>query len=169
MFIRVKTIKNARYAYLVRNEWTAQGPRQKVHKYLGRLVTSTKIHTLDAPELTGSLATCLKTLVSRELQQHGFSKEEHVHTLNSVRCNIEQHTCMIGDKPAVLALNNGHLCDVTLKNLLGFQPVDADIPEEVNGKALAFALIKAGIQVSDEVFVQLVDVAVKELGPRPAE
>ena len=43
MFVRVKNIKGRKYAYLVENEWTPWGSRQRVTKYLGKLVSLERI------------------------------------------------------------------------------------------------------------------------------
>ncbi len=167
MFIRAKKIKGTPYAYLVRNEWTPQGSRQCVTKYLGRIVQPQRLPELTPPTLTTNLSESLKSIVKWELEQHGFVAQENTHRLNSIVCNVEQCFCVLGSKPVVLALNNGHLCNDTLHELLDFKPLHADIPEETNGRQLAFALVKAGMAVSEEVFVQLVDKAVQELDLEP--
>src|SRR3990167_2170202 len=41
-FIRTKRVSGKEYAYLVANSWTASGPRQKVAKYLGRVIRPQK-------------------------------------------------------------------------------------------------------------------------------
>lgn len=38
VFIRIKKIKGQPYAYSVSNKWTAKGSRQKVGKYLGKVI-----------------------------------------------------------------------------------------------------------------------------------
>ncbi|MDO8661450.1 MAG: hypothetical protein Q7K43_06170, partial [Candidatus Woesearchaeota archaeon] len=136
----------------------------KVNKYLGRVVQPQRTQEVNMPELIGGLAESLKTVVAWELQRHGFAAEGNTHRLNSVTCSTEQKSCLLGDKPAVLLLNNGHLCNETLHELLSFRPIATDLPEETNGRQLAFALVKAGMAVPEEVFVQLVEKAVKELG-----
>ncbi len=41
-FVRIKRISGKEYAYLVTNSWTGSGPRQKVAKYLGRVIRPQK-------------------------------------------------------------------------------------------------------------------------------
>ncbi|MBI2580887.1 hypothetical protein HYV85_03700 [Candidatus Woesearchaeota archaeon] len=42
VFIRIKRISGKEYAYLVANNWTGSGPRQKVSKYLGKVIRPEK-------------------------------------------------------------------------------------------------------------------------------
>ena len=51
MFIRLKKLKGKDYAYLVKNTWTKNGPRQKSKKYLGRCIILQKEKDLEQKEL----------------------------------------------------------------------------------------------------------------------
>src|SRR3989344_1091867 len=42
VFVRIKRISGKEYGYLVTNSWTGSGPRQKVAKYLGRVIRPQK-------------------------------------------------------------------------------------------------------------------------------
>lgn len=47
-------------------------------------------------------------------------------------------------------INNGYMCNLTLKNLFGFKAED---DEETDGYRLARAFVEAGIKVPQEIFV----------------
>ncbi len=158
MFIRTKKISGADYAYLVSNEWRGKGSRQKVSKYLGRVVKMQKQHD-NQPVLQGSFQEALVSLLSHTLSQHGFAQQESKHVLGNHVCDLNQKTCTSNNNRAVFAMHEGFLCDHTLQNLLSFQAIGS--ASEIGGR-LATALVDAGVKLAPELFVQLVDLAAPE-------
>lgn len=150
-FIRVKKISGKEYGYLVENNWTSSGPRQKVAKYLGKVIRPQRVKSEDLGlflGLTGSQGVndwigksgfreIVAALVKWELRNHGTDAD-------------------IGDfldgknKKAVVAINDGFLCGHTAKRLLEY-----DAAEDYSGYNLADALTAAGIAVDKDVFVSL--------------
>jgi hypothetical protein len=150
-FIRLKKVAGKQYAYLVENEWTAKGPRQKVGRYLGKYVE------LPAAPLQVAEPTVAK-LVAAELQGRGFSEKL---SQDKIRVNLQACTVKEGKKSIVLGLNGGFLCAYTLRKLLHFQ-----VAEEVTpGYRLARAFSDAGIRVTRDQFVAIY----KKLYKRTAE
>lgn len=149
-FIRIKEVKGQRYAYLVENKWTERGARQKVGKYLGRIYAPQKgkktglKEYLSVKDLKGyvedsDFKKIINDLMALELYNHGLN---HFYTEKQ------------GNK--VIALNQGFLCEHTLKALLNYSP------EEDQGLRLAELITGAGIDIEKEVFVELFEKLKKE-------
>lgn len=157
-FVRLKSKRNSlgerlEYAYLVENRWLKQRqqPVQRVKKYLGRAYRPVKkeVGFLDFLQddkdvlAEGSFHEIVKRLVEWELCQHGAGW-----------ILVDWEGRRVTDKqerPAVLVMNQGFLCDHTLGQLLSVR-LSEDEPE---GYSLAKALVEAGIEVPKEVFVCL--------------
>lgn len=159
VFIRMKRISGKEYGYLVANSWTGSGPRQKVSKYLGRLIRpeKAKSEALQAfLGLTGeqalrqwigksSFGEVAAALIRLELKNHGINDS------NSYKTAVENAEFLDGKgKPVVFALNDGFLCNHTAKRLLGY-----DATADYSGYNLADSLTAAGIAVDKEVFITL--------------
>ncbi|MAG91242.1 hypothetical protein CMO83_01035 [Candidatus Woesearchaeota archaeon] len=155
-FFRIKKIKGKEYAYLVENEWSKKGSRQTVKGYLG------KIHRFQLKNDVGFLqhlgignfenyvnendaSKIIYDLFEWEFFKFGISKEEFSLDLDERR--IQQH-----NKKIVLLINDGYMCNLTLKNLLDFK---SENDEEKDGYMYARAFVEAGIKVPQEVFVGL--------------
>lgn len=179
MFFRIKKIKGKEYAYVVENEWkpTAKsvgtlrggdmaseslreprmsqprGSRQKVKGYLGR------VYRFDLKNDVGFLEyfnirdagdyisnnddrKIMTDLAEWELFKFSVKKDEFLIDLNSAKIQKKK-------KNAVLLVNEGFMCSLTLKNLLEFKPED----EQSDGYRLAKAFVEAGIKVPQEIFV----------------
>ncbi|MBI2140868.1 hypothetical protein HYU16_00425 [Candidatus Woesearchaeota archaeon] len=159
VFVRIKRISGKEYAYLVANSWTGSGPRQKVSKYLGRLIRpeKAKSEALGAfLGLTGeqalrqwigksSFREIAAELIRLELRNHGINDS------NSHKTAVE-NTEFLDDKGKniVIALNDGFLCSYTAKKLLEY-----DAATDYSGYNLADALTAAGIAVEKDVFISL--------------
>ena len=160
MFIRTKKIKGQTYAYLVENTWKHAGSRQEVTGYLGKCITPLRQTTTQpalSPEKT--YKELIHELLKTTLLNHGFRISSSSHfvllTQNSKEnstLDLQKQTVFHNNKPAILALNQGHLCEYTLTNLLRFSP--SDNPEET-AHNLAQALLAAGIHISTENLVIL--------------
>ncbi len=161
MFVRVKKIKGRPYAYLVENEWTPWGSRQKVTKYLGKAQSLTRFSE-GLVELPGNLQPAILEAVAQELLNHGFAREGNILKQEDVIVNLEEKTVRQKSKKIVLGMNEGYLCDHTLQQLLTFAPEER--PDE-NAKKLANMVLEAGLKLSQEQFVHLFEQAKHIKGP----
>ncbi|VVB81301.1 Uncharacterised protein [uncultured archaeon] len=151
MFVRVKKIKGKPYAYLVENEWTPWGSRQRVTKYLGKTSTLTRFSEglLDLP--TG-LQEAILEAAAQELVNHGFAREGTILKQEDITVDLQEKTVRQKGKKIVLGMNEGYLCDHTLQQLLTFTPEER--PDE-SAKKLASLALEAGLKLSNEQFVHL--------------
>jgi len=161
MFIRAKIIKNKEYAYLVRNKWTSRGPRQKVTRYLGRVISpdrqkDTEYTDESTPRTIPS--ETIRSLIAWVLVDHGFKREGKSFILDNISVT-QNGKVRIGQKKGVLHINNDYMCDFTLRKLLKFK--SSKDQREV-GIELAKAFISAGIPIPEDVFVQVFSSVYKE-------
>ncbi|MBI4438470.1 hypothetical protein HY640_00895 [Candidatus Woesearchaeota archaeon] len=153
-FIRAKTISGQRYAYLVKNSWTAKGPRQKVAKYLGKIHKAERERSKTLQEYTGA-----------EPQEY-FGKKKYTEIIEDL-LRLELHNHKLEDKffigngqvkslsgkESIIQANQGYICTETAKELMNYNP-EAD-----EGYALANLVTAAGINVEKDVFVALFETA----------
>ena len=155
-FFRIKKIKGKEYAYVVENEWHKKGSRQKVKGYLGRAYRfdlknnadfSGYFKIEDVPNYVESnnKSKIINDLVEWELFKFSISKEEFSIDLSNIKIQKNK-------RHVALLINDGFMCNLTLKNLLEFKP-EGD--EQADGYRLAKAFVEAGIEVPQEVFVGL--------------
>ena len=165
-FVRVKTIKGNRYAYLVENTWQGKGSRQTVKAYLGKVIKPTLVPYGAPPDITtASYQDAVKALASWTVTNHGFSVQDGKHVKDNVSYSLTDHAVANKTKPAVLELNEGFLCQHTMTELLQF--VGEGSHEEEVGTRLANTLLEAGISVPQETFVQLFKKTYKPLPEQP--
>jgi hypothetical protein len=151
MFVRVKKIKGRPYAYLVENEWTPWGSRQRVSKYLGKTATLTRFAE-GLSELPAGIQPAILEAVAQELKNHGFMREGNVLKQENITVSLDDKTVRQNSKKIVLGMNEGYLCDHTLQELLTFVPEER--PDE-SAKKLATLVLEAGLKLSNEQFVHL--------------
>ncbi|MEM4282070.1 MAG: hypothetical protein QXU88_02100 [Candidatus Woesearchaeota archaeon] len=153
MFIRQKRIKGKKYAYLVENAWTKNGPRQKVISYLGSINSPEKIYEKE-PELGSRFQDSLKKLFENELFNHGFAKNgaDGSFAKEDMTVDLRLSDVRLRGKPAVLALNDGFLCTKTMKDIFGLKPVEN---KEQSAILLANSLLVSGLKIGKELFVKL--------------
>lgn len=156
-FIRIKKVKGHRYAYLVENKWTNKGARQKVGKYLGRIYSPEKktqkglkehlnIKDIKSYVKENDFKKIINDLVSLELHKHG---------IDNVYFGKQ------GNK--VIALNQGFLCEHTLNALL------SHVPDEDDGFKLAELITGAGIDIEQNVFIELFEKLKQETTAKQAQ
>ncbi len=151
MFIRLKKIKGKDYAYMVHNSWTEKGARQKVTGYLG------KVHK---PERARQKT--LKEFLALESVEDYFSSKEYKEIVSGlIKLELHNHNLedsffmngtelkTISGKDAVVQLNQGFLCNETIKKLLEYNP------EQDDGYTLANLLTYAGLSLEKEHFILL--------------
>lgn len=173
-FIRVKKIgkkdgKKYNYAYLVENKWRKRlkqgkkGSRQKVSRYLGKVVKLEKAKEIDffsflnnikmEEYLKKSKAEIVADLVRYELIQRGFQIKEDRLELNNIAFEPKEMKFFSenGNEKIAIEMNEGFLCEHTLNDLLKFKAEDDD--EHIVGIKLAKAFLEAGLTVPKEIFV----------------
>lgn len=149
-FVRTKKLKGKEYAYLVENEWTINGSRQKVKAYLGRVIRPLKLRERPAQTDGLSYKQAVMSLIKQELQNHGF--DETLTFDNKIKADLENAAFNNSGKNIVLAMNEGFLCSQTLKDALNIQLTGH---EEKAGTKLANALVEAGLKIPKDTFVEL--------------
>ncbi|MEK6837791.1 MAG: hypothetical protein AABX69_04010 [Nanoarchaeota archaeon] len=165
VFVRIKRIYGKEYAYLVTNSWTGSGPRQKVSKYLGRLIRPEKAKSEGLQAFLGltseqdlldwirksSFKEVAAALIRLELSNHRISNREDGG--NGLKINVENAEFLDDKgKPVVVALDSGFLCGHTAKKLMDYENSAA---ADYSGYNLADALTAAGIAVEKEVFISV--------------
>ena len=183
MFVRVKKHKSKKgvseYAYIVNNVWTEKGARQKVSKYLGKVINlepkEEKV-IFDLKELLNKDAkTLVLSLVRIELIRRGFKEENEIFVLPKLNLNIDLNKVEFKSKNGknfVIKANEGFICRETLTDLLNFIGDLNKINNEKNEKAsvsekteteikrdlaesLASKLLEAGLPANENYFLIL--------------
>ncbi|HIH37791.1 hypothetical protein J4460_00130 [Candidatus Woesearchaeota archaeon] len=157
MYIRTKMISGLPYAYLVDNEWTSKGARQKIRSYLGRVhevgeeVALDFLSTLKEPiggyVRGSSRKKIVDELVLFELKKCGFSKVKRGYKKGRIRLDYGDEGFT---KKIVLQINEGHLCNHTIQEIISFKAMG---DEHKDGYALAERFVHAGIAIPKELFV----------------
>jgi len=179
-YIRIKKIgkegKKQRYAYLVENKWkkrvgkgSKKGARQKVKGYLGKVHDFSKVGSrefmshFNVSDVKGhfdehGFDKVVKDMVRLELLNHGFVENGYFYANGDLAVYISSKDFFIKnlnsdkDRKLVIAMNEGFLCNDTLKKLLRFK--GSGLPKEV-GLALGNTILGAGLKVPNEVFVEM--------------
>lgn len=151
MFVRIKTVNNRPYGYLVKNEWTPWGSRQRVTKYLGRVHQPERVSD-DITPLPSGFTASIHAAIDQELRNHGFLTEGTCLTKGSITVNLDNGTVRQRKKHTVIQMNEGFLCDHTLQQLLAFTPKER---ADKSAKALANHALEAGLRLTEEQFVHL--------------
>lgn len=160
-FLRIKKIKGKEYVYSVENEWHKRTSRQKVKGYMGRAYRFPQaqnpkfLEFLKADDLPKYIESTeknkiLKDLVEWELFKFGINKSEFT-------IDLEQKEIKKNKKNVVLLINDGYMCNSTIKNLLEFELLD----EQTDGYRFARACVEAGLNVPQDVFIALFGKIVK--------
>ena len=189
-FIRVKGHGRHRYAYLVSEKWTENGPRQSVSEYLGKVFEISRVSEPDFSSIknSGSFTEILSEVVGKELLACGFSEEgrgiyrreqegflltvevcdEKVRVL-ARRGNGRQRDC-------VFKMNDGFFCEHSTGELFGIIKNSERISEEDGfnsepelGRKLAALVVNAGLKIPPEVFVSLYEALASLAGNKKNE
>ncbi|MBI2577154.1 hypothetical protein HYV84_08125 [Candidatus Woesearchaeota archaeon] len=172
-FIRVKTIPTKKgekyqYAYLVSNRYSRKTKKvcQKVISYVGRVYRFPKgIDTAANPAPTPGLGLgespfheMLAGLFQQELANQGFRQAGDGWSNDELCVRFEEKTVVFskgrGPLNAAIMMNEGFFCRHTYDALMHFKGTGT---EAEIGSQLANALLGAGLKVSNELFVALVE------------
>jgi len=145
-FIRIKKINGTPYAYLVESVKTKKGPRQKFKGYLGRVH---ELERVDASEVEHE--NVLLKLALQVLSDYGFREEGKRWKRQSLVFNPNSLGLQLKKKKAILGVNEGHLCEFTLKRIKNFKK-SADPVQD--GRKLAKYFLEAGLPVNEKDFVE---------------
>ena len=175
VFIRIKKIYGNKYAYKVHNEWTKYGPRQKNLGYLGRVCEPKKVNDKSFEEFLHNVnfyeylhktdhKQIINDLMEWELLNHGFEQPSNeFYQYDDVFVGLEMRkvtgiTKTQTEKKACIKMNQGFLCDNTMRDLFHFKLTDS---EDLNIYNLANAFVGAGINVPKDVFVKIYEKILK--------
>jgi len=160
MFIRIKKIKNNKYAYLVKNRWNKKTKKikQKTIAYLGKIYEPKQEdknfkNFLDFYNIKNTdsyskkeFKEIVKDLINFEIKTSELK--------NKVKINYEKQELKINGKDAVLKINEGYLCSYTIKKLLSFKKLTEE-DEKNLGLRLANLIVEAGLSMPKELFVKI--------------
>ncbi len=163
-FIRLKkrsykTTQNY-YAYLVDNKWSRYFPRQKVKSYLGRYYKLPR--TVNNPINISVIKLKNKKeiiyfLLKNELLYHGFiQKNKHLFIYSDEFFVDLKNYKVINkqtQKKVCLGLNEGYLCNYSLKKLLNFEIKSKNKKKE--GYELIKCLLGVGLKIDSNTFLEL--------------
>ncbi|RMF06050.1 hypothetical protein D6764_03265 [Candidatus Woesearchaeota archaeon] len=160
MFVRIKRIKGKEYAYLVNNEWTDRGPRQKTVAYLGRAISipNGKVDEglLKLPENVDEMEykEIVEHAIRENLKAAGFREEDKELVLEEegIKYLPEKRDFLKNKRRVCLKLNEGIMCNFTLEKLLQFERTGEDRRDIL---LFAEAIVGSGIKLTKEIFVKL--------------
>lgn len=157
-FVRIKTIKGNKYAYLVENTWKKKGSRQKVTAYLGKVLEFPVRQSAPAPNMTGTFQSCIHEIIAWQFLRLGFRRKGDTLIHGKISFFVPTLSFTKKGKPTPLVIKNheGYLCTPTLTTLRSFS-MRTDGPEA--GLFLAKAVVDAGIEIPKEIFVALYEKA----------
>ena len=187
-FIRVKKrIKGEKiyyFAYEVENKWykRKKATRQRIKRYLGRVFKLRPIEPLHRDFMkylgvdeTGfieylervRIGEMMLDLVEYTLINNGFvqgvGRQKNRLILGDFIYDILRHKLYSFKtaRPVVLEINEGYMCDLSIRQMLRFNPNRFE-DNRVLGKEFAKIILAAGILIKPEIFVELFDKLQKE-------
>ncbi len=150
MFIRIKKISTNSYAYLVKSVWKKQKTTQKVVKYLGKIIEHTQQVSIQH--------TQPQTIIQDFFTQLGFT-QKGFYFYNSDYMYSTKTQKIINSKtkkPVVFRVNDGFVCQYTLKNLQTVLEKPYSIKTQKEDIALlAKTIVDAGINLDKNGFIEL--------------
>lgn len=166
MYLRTKTRTNKSrksytYAYLVKIKQYKHHPRQKIVKYLGRAYTFPKKENpgREIPQGT-TVRETLVSLLKIELKNHYFiEKAQNILQNGDIEVDVNKQTIINKQtgKKACIQMNQGILCEETLKKVVLYQTPKEGMKKV--SKHFAKTIVEAGIQAPEasiiEVFKQI--------------
>jgi len=172
---RIKGQKTYFFAYEVENKWykRKKSTRQRVKRYLGRVYT---VEEKEYQNFFGYLGVdedgfisysdrvrfeeMSLDLIEFELLRHGFvqgvGRQRNRLLLDDFTYDMLRHKLysQTTKKPIVLEMNEGFMCDLSIRQMLRFRRKKYD-DNRVMGKDFAKAVLSTGIKVEPDIFVEL--------------
>ena len=155
MFVRAKTVKGKKYAYLVENYWKKSKVKQKVKKYLGLIIPVERTLIIDESPIDFSQRKkeVIRDIISKEFLACGFERKRNKLVKDDIIIDMVNYKIFKGDKPAVISINNRYLYPSLLRYIVDFY--EPEFEDDRPGQKLASAFSDAGIPVSKEDFISL--------------
>ena len=152
-FVRVKKINGGQYAYLVENSWTRKGARQKVSRYIGKVLVAekSKNESLEAFLKLSDLGKYVRDSDFAAIARDLIKLELHNHGVKDVSVNFQEASVLNSSRKEIaVSMNQGFLCSHTLKSLLEYRS-----EEDYSGYRLADLITAAGVVPEQDVFIEL--------------
>lgn len=156
MFVRAKTIKGKKYAYLVKNQWKKGKVRQHVKKYLGPIVViSDKIDSFDLIDIDFSASSkdCIRNIISNEFIPYGFVRKQARLVFKDIIISFSNNKITNKGSDCVLFVNDRYLYGGLIDDMQNFFAPESS--EDRPGKKLAQVFSDSGISISQEEFINL--------------
>jgi len=161
LFIRAKTIKGQKYAYLVKNVWKNGKVKQITKKYLGKIFDLSsdfdeEIYNNFFIDFSKDINIIFKDLISRELSSFSFvfdGKNGFHHPSGLVVKLTKRSKIFSSNKNIVLFFNKRYVYPKLFDLLLNYYEPESETDKK--GERLAFRLRDAGIQLNSEEFILL--------------
>ena len=156
MFIRVKKRQGKKsvnyYAYLVNNKWTRYLPKQKVSLYLGPYFKLEKISNIISDLNKVKKENLFHFILKNELLNHEFKDEGNwlfTHE-KGFKVNLKTKSVFNKNKKICLGVNQGYLCNYTLKKLISFK-----LKTKEDSKNLIKIMIEVGFNPDKDLFIEI--------------
>jgi len=157
MFVRAKTIKGKKYAYLVENIWKNKKVSQKVKDYLGNIVELSdelikEPNSVENYDWNQPLKLLFREIICDQFVSRGFIRKKWILKKDNLTINLSTNKIKKDDQEIVLFLNGRYLYGKLLNQIQNFYDVEE---EDTPGQKLAKLFSDAGISISKDVFVML--------------
>ena len=149
-YVRIKKISGNPYAYLVENEKTDKGPRQRVKKYLGRVYPFKEEISQNKEVKESNKNKFVKALILRELAPRKFKQKDEKYYFDKLVFSPKTFSVSKGKKNVVLAFNGGYLSQFTIERIINFKKTN-NLKKDAT--ILAKYFLDAGLLLSREEFV----------------
>ncbi len=158
MFVRAKTVKGKKYAYIVKNSWKRGKVKQETKKYLGRVIDIGEPQEIVDNLLVDyslSLRECMIPIIAREFESRGFTFDgKHTIKKDKLVVKLTKKPYIVNEgKNVVLFLNKRYVYPKLLERLLDF--FEPENEEDRKGERLAFRFRDAGINLDQDHFITL--------------
>lgn len=156
MFVRAKTIKGKKYAYLVKNQWKKGKVKQHVKKYLGPIIAvPDKLDSFDLIKINfdDSSKDCIRNIISNEFISRGFIRKQARLIFDDIVISFANNKITKNSSDCVLFINDRYLYKGNLDDLQNFFAPEST--EDRPGKKLAQSFSDVGISITQEEFINL--------------
>ena len=123
MFVRAKTIKGKKYAYLVKNQWKRGKVKQHVKKYLGPIIDAPVRIDSSEPitvDFSRSSRDCIRNIISNEFISRGFVRKQARLILDDITISFANNKITKGDSDCVLFINDRYFYGGLIDDLQNF-------------------------------------------------